>query len=219
LTVEECFYLTAPLLLLFVQRTARAFVVVPLLLVATGALLVAWFSHHPLHGGFFTSYGFMLTSTFFGRSSEFIIGVALAHVIRHRPALASPVLRQYGGFLLLLLLLTLKVVVPFDNWAHPDTNMLALGVNHLLLPGSIAWLFYGLLTELSLLRKLLETPLFQFLGKSSYTFYLIHIGVIQWWLYNHVAASAIILLPMLVGIAGLLYTYVEVPLHRLLVRS
>jgi peptidoglycan/LPS O-acetylase OafA/YrhL len=219
LTVEECFYIIAPFLLLSVQRTARALLVGPVLLLGIGGLLVAWFSHHPVHGGFFASYDFMLGSTFFGRSSEFVIGIALAQVVRHRPVLSTTFIRLYGGILLLLLLLALKVKVPFDNWALANTNVPALVVNHLLLPGSIAWIFYGLLTEQSLLRKLLETSLFQLLGRSSYTFYLIHIGVIQFWLRSHVTAHAAVLLPILLGIAIFLYRYVEVPLHRLLIKK
>jgi peptidoglycan/LPS O-acetylase OafA/YrhL len=219
LTVEECFYITAPFLLLSVQRTARALLVGPMLLLGIGGLMVAWFSHHPVHGGFFASYDFMLGSTFFGRSSEFVIGTALAQVVRHRPVLSTTFIRLYGGVLLLLLLLALKVKVPFDNWALANTNVPALVVNHLLLPGSIAWIFYGLLTEQSLLRKLLETSLFQLLGRSSYTFYLIHIGVIQFWVHNHLAANAAVLLPILLGIAIFLYRYVEVPLHRLLIKK
>jgi peptidoglycan/LPS O-acetylase OafA/YrhL len=214
LTVEECFYLSAPVLLLAAQRTARALLVGPLLLLGIGGMLVAWFSHHPVHGGFFASYDFMIGSTFFGRSSEFCIGIALAQRLRHRPTRLLPFSSLIGGSLLLLLLLALKVKVPFDNWALANTNVLALVVNHLLLPGSIAWIFYGLVTQQSLLRKLLETKFCQLLGKSSYAFYLLHIGVVQWWLHRHVTPNAVLLLPLLSGLAILGYTYVEVPLHR-----
>lgn len=219
LTVEECFYLAAPWLLRWVQRTAWALIAGPAVLLGMGGLLVAWFSQHPVHGGFFASYDFMLGATFFGRSSEFVIGIALAQVLRHRPALATPFLRLTGGMLLLAALLLVKIKVPFDNWALANTNAWALVINHLLLPASIAWIFYGLLTEQSLPRRLLETKLFQLLGRSSYTFYLIHIGVIQFWLRNHVTTNVIGLMPVLVGVAILLHTYVEEPLHRLLTKQ
>jgi peptidoglycan/LPS O-acetylase OafA/YrhL len=220
LTVEAGFYLAAPFLLLAVQRrpTAQALIAGPLLL-GVGMLLVAWFSRHPVHGGFFASYDFMLGSTFFGRSSEFIIGIALAQALRHRPALGTTFGRLYGGPLLLLGLLALKIKVPFDNWPLAHTHALALAVNSLLLPASIAWLFYGLLTEQSLLRKILATNLFQLLGRSSYVFYLIHVGVIQLWLKEHITANFFALLLLLIGIAILLHKYVEVPLHRLLTKS
>jgi peptidoglycan/LPS O-acetylase OafA/YrhL len=60
----------------------------------------------------------------------------------------------------------------------------------------------------------LETKFCQLLGKSSYAFYLLHIGVVQWWLHRHVTPNAVLLLPLLSGLAILGYRYVEVPLHR-----
>jgi peptidoglycan/LPS O-acetylase OafA/YrhL len=219
LTVEACFYLVAPVLLLAVRRRPAALLLGPLLLLGIGCLLVAWFSHHPTRGGFFVSYDFMLGSTFLGRSSEFSLGIALAQLVRRRPACWPAGSGLTGGFLLLLALLTLKMLVPFDNWALANANVPALLVNHVLLPGSIAWLFYGLVTHRSWLRQLLETKVCQILGSSSYAFYLLHIGVIQLWLHRHVAASALVLFPLLIGLSILLYKYVEVPLQRLLLKQ
>ncbi len=39
----------------------------------------------------------------------------------------------------------------------------------------VSLLFWGFLTEETLLRKLLSTKLFQVVGRSSYAFYLIHL--------------------------------------------
>lgn len=171
LTVEECFYLCAPWLLLSTRRAPLKLLLWPLGFLAVGALLVAVFFLYPVHGGLFGSYRFMSESTFFGRSSEFIVGIALAYFLkRQAPLIISSFGRLCGGPLCLLLVLVLKIVVPFDNNAATVTSPLALVVNHVFLPISIAWTFYGLLTERGWARKILESRLFQLLGKSSYSF-------------------------------------------------
>ena len=45
-----------------------------------------------------------------------------------------------------------------------------------LLPVCIATFFYGLITESSNMKKVLANPFVELLGKSSYIFYLIHLG-------------------------------------------
>ncbi|MFX7167379.1 hypothetical protein ABTI49_20220, partial [Acinetobacter baumannii] len=51
--------------------------------------------------------------------------------------------------------------------------------NNIVLPIGVVAFFYGLMKEKSLIRYLLSAPLMQLLGKSSYIFYLIHIGFIS----------------------------------------
>ncbi len=50
-----------------------------------------------------------------------------------------------------------------------------LVMNALLPLGIITW-FWGLIHEATFVRKLLETGAADLLGKSSYIFYLIHVG-------------------------------------------
>jgi peptidoglycan/LPS O-acetylase OafA/YrhL len=54
-----------------------------------------------------------------------------------------------------------------------------LVINNVLLPPFIAALLYGLATERTVLGRFLAFPVVELLGKSSYAFYLIHMGVIE----------------------------------------
>jgi peptidoglycan/LPS O-acetylase OafA/YrhL len=58
---------------------------------------------------------------------------------------------------------------------HP----MGIFVNNAVLPVGVALFFWGLLTEHTFVRQVLETPILELLGKSSYIFYLIHFGVIS----------------------------------------
>ncbi len=220
LTVEMCFYLCAPWLLLSSRRSPWKLFFWPLGLLGLGALLVATCARHPVHGGFFDSFQLMSESTFFGRSSEFIVGIALAYFLKRQPPpIKSSFWRLAGGPISLLLLLILKIAVPFDNNAAMATSPLALVVNHVFLPVSIAWIFYGLLTERSKLGKLLESKLFQLLGKSSYSFYLIHTGAFHVALRNHLTTNIFLIFLSLVVMAVLLFKFVEHPLYKWLVAA
>lgn len=220
LTVEECFYFCAPLLLLSSGRRPVALLLWPLGLLAIGTLLVASFAQHPVHGGFFASYSLLIGSTFLGRSSEFITGIALAYCIqRQAPPTGTSFWRRTGGLVSLLLLLSWKVLVPFDNEETAASGVLVLVANHVLLPLSLAWVFYGLLVEHSRLRRLLASNLFQLLGKSSYSFYLIHIGVLQLVLRNYVTSNVFVLFILLNLSAILLFKWVEQPIQQWLTRA
>ena len=79
LTVEECFYLLAPLLFL-VFRKGKSFLFLTMVaLLLFGCSLVVVFSKIDFYG-FFNSYHFLFTYTFFGRCAEFLIGAALVIV-------------------------------------------------------------------------------------------------------------------------------------------
>lgn len=218
LTVEECFYIAAPFLILSLRRKSWTLWLWPPLLLGVGGLLVAFFSTHMVHGGIFASYDFMIGSTFFGRSSEFIIGIVLSRLVaRQTQSEATASLPQAGlagGLSLLTIVMVLKVIVPFDNWVAPATSVLAIVVNHVVLPVSIAWIFFGLITGQSLAKRLLSSNPFLLLGRSSYSFYLIHIGVIQIALRNHLTSNILVLFIVLNVMAVFLYTYVEHPLHQ-----
>jgi peptidoglycan/LPS O-acetylase OafA/YrhL len=52
-------------------------------------------------------------------------------------------------------------------------------INNIILPVGVAVLFLGLITEKTIIKKILGSKLFVLLGKSSYTFYLIHLGILS----------------------------------------
>ena len=186
LTVEECFYFSAPVLLLAWQRWGHRGAAVFVATVATSGLLLTHFclGHVSLHG-FFGSYYHLLNYSFFGRVLEFVMGVALARWWVVRPAAASPrwPWRTVAGLVVMCLSVGLLAWMPYprnfyDGLLHPG----AIALNNLVFPAGVTLLLAGLLAERSWFRSALATGLLQALGRSSYFFYLFHLGVFSiWW--------------------------------------
>ena len=214
LTVEECFYLAAPLLLLGLMKSKKRYAL--LVLYAIGLLLfgVAVVHLAPHNYGFFESYKFMLKHTFFGRCIEFISGMAFALFLRKRtPITISSSKFTWAGtsWIIITMLLLTHAEIP--------GTMMGIFINNVMLPPGIIMLFYGLITEQTWLRRLLETRLFDLLGKSSYVFYLIHVGVIALLIDKYLTINYFIHFPLLVCLSIVLFQFVEAPLHKRIVRS
>ena len=77
LTVEMLFYLSVPLSFLLIKKKYINLLFIPVLLILIGILLVTVFSTNNKNG-FFGNYNFMFLYTYFGRCTEFFIGIALA---------------------------------------------------------------------------------------------------------------------------------------------
>jgi peptidoglycan/LPS O-acetylase OafA/YrhL len=183
LRVEECFYLAAPLLFLLWRRSP----VFPLL-VGAAALLVLWpVATLPAMDGILgPPRRELLLYTFFGRFFEFYVGMALAHrVARWRPPAAAerrvPVFTIVGILGIAGVIASLAAIhasragVPYVyGLFHPAGTAL----NNLVLPLFIAAFYWGLVTERSVVRWALSTPLADLLGRSSYAFYLVHMGTV-----------------------------------------
>ncbi|WP_019947787.1 acyltransferase family protein [Hymenobacter aerophilus] len=222
LTVEECFYLSAPFLLLGLRRDWRRLFFYPFLLLGVGLLLVAIGStFHDQLFGFFGSVRFMLDWTFFGRCLEFLAGMGLALYIRHKPG------TQKKGFLLtgvgiswmalcMALLAYAERNTPTDIAVMHMLNPISYVVRNAILPVGIVILFWGLLYEQNWMKRLLETPFFDLLGKSSYSFYLIHVGILDFFLNDFVTHSILGKFVIINLVAIALYKFVEHPMHRLL---
>ncbi len=179
LTVEETFYLFARFLFAAVRRFG--YVTVQGLLYAAGGLLLILGSHVTFYG-FFGDFRFVALYTFFGRSFEFILGMALADAIRRRPELLTksewPVALTYlglGGAALLVFWMSLLRHGTQFGVFHP----LGMALNNLILPVLVCVLFLGLVRERTWLQRMLSTPAFLFLGRTSYAFYLVHFGVVS----------------------------------------
>lgn len=183
LTVEETFYLSAPFLFYFLRKFNRRHALLVLaayvlLAMAVGALLTQL-----LHGrwrGFFADYSFLFTYTFFGRAFEFATGAALALLLLQRAAAVPRVRSSAGWFTWLGLagsLLPIGGLMALRQHYHLEygsLHPLGMVLNTIILPGFIACGFYGLLHEHTLVARLLSHPVADVLGKSSYSFYLLH---------------------------------------------
>lgn len=181
LTPEWCFYLAAPFLFFLIKRYGF---ILPLLGVyAVGGLLLfagesISVSANPYH--FFRGIEFMAGSTFFGRAFEFFAGMYLARLLRERKQPLPDRRRPWCTWSAVALIAgSVYALSTFQDPAyhfgveHPAGRIL----NNFVLPVFFALLFYGLITEQGLLRRFLSSKIMVLLGKSSYSFYLIHIGI------------------------------------------
>ena len=84
-------------------------------------------------------------------------------------------------------------------------------INNFLLPVSIAFFFYGLMREKTIIKKILSSRLFTTMGKASYTFYLIHVGVFYMLLRDHLTTNYAVIFLGLNLVVLLLWHFVEEP--------
>jgi len=218
LTVEETFYLCAPFLLLGLKRNLRWIYIYPVLLFLLGTVLVAFCSRFLPYKGLMASMNFMTSNTFFGRCVEFLVGMGLAIWIAQRPPLvparAGRGLATWlgvGGLLAGMVAMALiEHVLPAESlpWLLSMRT-----VTNLLLPFPIAALLWGLLHERSGLLLLLQSKAFDLLGKSSYVFYLLHLGVVDSLFSHYVSAHWLARLVSYTLLSIALYRGVERPLH------
>lgn len=214
LTVEEGFYLLAPLVfwLGWRYRPGRAW---PLLAAGAALLGLATYAAAPTLGAPL----FVLKATIFGRLPEFLLGAAFAWYapqVRSRRATASGV----AGVLLVLALL---VGVQRATGHVSIDSYPGVLLNNWLLPLATGGLLHGLATEPTRLARLLGTPLWQQLGRASYCFYLLHLGVLpnalqpllRPWL--PAGAAVLVTFGVLVLASLALHRYVEQPAHRWLI--
>ncbi|MFY0482906.1 acyltransferase family protein [Flavobacterium sp. PLA-1-15] len=212
LTVEEMFYLFAPLFFLFIKRSKLALLVIPIFFGLLGLILVHIFKGINFHG-FMGSESFMFDYTFFGRISEFFVGITLALFIKKKDNYDVrfkyfTLLGTIGIIAGLYLLSVLKYSINHEMLKTTETII----INILIPILGIVPLFYGLIYEKTLISTILSTRLFLLLGKSSYVFYLIHIGIFAN-LMAKIADNYLFLFLSLNLIAIGLYQFVEKPFN------
>jgi peptidoglycan/LPS O-acetylase OafA/YrhL len=174
LTVEECFYFLAPFFMLLIKRTGFFASLLSGFIFLGFALLISMTGFH-----FLETPLFIFSTTFFGHFLEFSAGIFLALVIMRvetkgglgRRGLAWTV----GGIVGVGVLVVCMIVV----YRHPplDHSLIIL-INNFLIPIPIAALYFGLLSERTLLSRFLSVRLMGILGRASYSFYLLHTIII-----------------------------------------
>ena len=217
LTVEETFYFIAPIVFMVVQRRPKALWLIALLLVGLGFLLVRLLSPLQYHG-LFGNVTFMLLFTLFGRAIEFFAGIQLAFWFRagHLQAPGRSGGYTLGGIIAIAGAIAALVSLQGHGYDYGQEHPWGIFINNVVLPGAIVLWFTGLLTEDTWLRRLLSSRPLQVLGKSSYLFYLIHMGFIQELVAHHITGHLLGQFVVLNVLAIGLYYGLEEPLHRLL---
>jgi peptidoglycan/LPS O-acetylase OafA/YrhL len=176
LTVEECFYALAPIFMILARRRGfgAAFAL-------GAALLAAALAVSELHIGFLQTPGFVLSTTFFGHFAEFFAGVWLALYVTRLERAGT--LHVAGNRLTVagLIGVALLSVAMLLVYRHSPLDVPAIVlINNFLIPAPIALLYCGLIREDTVLSRLLSGGLARLLGRSSYSFYLLHTLVIDY---------------------------------------
>lgn len=213
LTVEECFYALAPAMFLFVRRwgallLTSVFIGIGLAGAVIEYVLIDQGSSLKLTDNF----SFVLFYTFFGRSFEFTAGIWLAHRW-HRgrlPLIRWPLLSGLTVACSCVLWQTYVSGLPLNAYQSISSEFIAYNC---LLPVGICLIFLGLLHEGSRSQYYLSHPLLQILGRSSYAFYLIHIGPVAKGLERVGVSNTGLQFVLLIAIAWGLYIAVERPLQ------
>ncbi|NVO84588.1 acyltransferase family protein [Hymenobacter terrestris] len=217
LTVEESFYLFLPLLIWFSHqyKVVWWWALAGLLLVlglGLSYLLRPW--------GWLETVHFTMLGTFFGRAAEFMIGAAFARL----PAGRLPYATYIGLTLLVFGTGLLIVVAHIYGVAAGIQHLAGVAINNWLLPWGTGLLLYGLATQPTRLSRLLSSRPACILGRSSYAFYLIHLGVFSDFIQGHLHRDlpwlppVLTLLILLIVGAVALHYLVEKPLHYALLR-
>jgi peptidoglycan/LPS O-acetylase OafA/YrhL len=153
-----------------------------------------------------------------------VVGVVLASMRTLVPSwLVRPLRTKFGalgGGLFIILLVTWRWTRPGLGWAGPTSwrpYLIALDELTVLVAATMAIIWS---VECSLWRRVLETPLLQYLGSRSYSLYLIHEPVVVAYAYarrGHPAVLGLltIALPIALLISEVFYRLVEQPSLRL----
>ncbi|MDF7811662.1 acyltransferase [Hymenobacter sp. YC55] len=216
LTVEESFYILAPLLLNRVRQNMIYIIIFPVVFLLAGTLLVFLASLSPYFlYGFMKSMNLMLRFTFFGRCVEFMCGMGLAvYIVRNQPILTNrlqfTIIGVAGVICCIVALAIIKSThIPTTSWPTSEWSIL---VQNFVLPLFVALLFYGILTEKSSVANILKTNIFILLGKSSYVLYLLHIGPIDNFFAYAVSQSSIIRIAFYYAASIFIFKFIEEPI-------
>jgi len=170
LSVEEVFYFTVPFMWYWRKKT-------PLLLQAAilcllGLLLVEAGQKFTFYG-FFASDVFMLKFTFFGRALQFIAGMFVGHAfLNRREWRIGFVKKTYVG-----LIITVASLVAMGLLWKTASIYYSIAVDLVLISAGVALFISGLTEEDTFISRFLSTDVMELLGKSSYAFYLVHLGI------------------------------------------
>lgn len=98
---------------------------------------------------------------------------------------------------------------------------IGLLINNIILPIGVSFLFAGLIYETTWLQRILASNTMELLGKSSYAFYLVHLGLVSQLFHSSYVIQRIgnlgsILLTFFMAciIAWLLFKFLEEPLQN-----
>jgi len=185
LTPEITFYFLAPVLLVYLPKVKQFLISYGIALI-TGILLtlMGYYLDKLNYNtyGFFANLFFTFNYTFFGRATDFFVGMFLARVIfqytdKEVPGWLSSK-KTYNGLVIIILISYL--VYFFENLSAGSGQIMAFICLHFVLPLATGYFLWGLIKERTKLNSLLSSKWMVTLGNGSYGFYLMHSGWIQY---------------------------------------
>lgn len=201
LTLEELFYLSAPLFFLLIRKRKIWLYALPILILFLGIFLKK-ITQTPQN-----TWGFMQDNIAI-YIFEFFTGIALALCIKKHQNLKPKFnFATYFGGVFILFYLTFN---PFP-FRSPDLIKSAQAL--VLSVFGIAPLLWGLMHEKTWLSWLLSRDFMVLLGRSSYVFYLIHKGFIPIFIYDYIAANVLTIFVILNILSVILFKFIEEPLN------
>jgi peptidoglycan/LPS O-acetylase OafA/YrhL len=222
LTVEECFYLLAPMIF-FLSRKYGLWL--PFLLnLAILILLLARIGPHWSIRDSLLPLGF---GSFFGRFVEFYAGIWLALIILQQERSGVYEGKGKGRTLAGIAgIAAVSVLLAYvSNKNASSMRLLMIVGNNLLLPIPVVLLYYGLMREQTFLRRSLSSPIMGMLGRSSYAFYLLHQPLLDYlgnpylrpWFGNSWHDAYVITMILITVVVSItLYRFYEKPMNSLI---
>lgn len=153
--------------------------------------------------------------TFFGRSTEFFVGIFLAHTVKHYNSSETfKWMRPYKGVIAgVLLAWSLHFISVYFSLDFGIRSYFGMIVNTLLIPLFVVAPIILTYTSKKVKSSFFESNFMQVLGKSSYVFYLIHVGIVRNFLGSLGISNEIIMLLSLLFLSFLIWRFVEEPIH------
>ncbi len=219
LTVEECFYLLAPLIFWLIRKS-NIYIPLSLTLLIAGILLLTYGD-----GSIENTVFVVIWLTFFGNALAFYAGIFLALKMRKKEPLAFEERKgiKFTAIGIAGIIIADAVLDVGHHQPVPQTFLWRIVGNIILLPFPVAVLLYGLIKERTVVSRVLSGNLFRLFGRSSYVFYLIHLPVIDYigkpYIYPHFIHSGYdiyVLSTFLITltISMLLYKFFEHPMNN-----
>jgi peptidoglycan/LPS O-acetylase OafA/YrhL len=205
LSVEECFYFSAPLMFLLSKR--YTILLQALVIFCTGIIFYFFFRNINFHG-FMNSIPHIYITTYFGRIFEFAIGMIMALFVLNDKKIKYATLIGGIGFILIF---SIQVSINYLFGHFSIQTLPGFSLNTIVLPVIISFFLFGLIKEESFVKRILQSKVMVMLGKSSYTLYLLHGGVFGYLVHRFVSTSFFveIILTYLTSIA--LWHFIEEP--------
>ena len=214
LTVEEMFYFSAPFLFFLVKRNKFYLFIIPIIMISLGLLLESFFGPLNIYG-FLKSETFIIDFTYFGRITEFVIGIGLSLFYNeYNNKFRTKYVTIIGLLITFSFVFLMSKINTGDGSEIGITSYWGKLINNLLMPlFGIAPLYWGLMTEKTFLSRILSTKLALLLGSSSYIFYLIHVGMFSRF-FLLITSNLILVFIFLNIVSILMYKFLETPLNR-----